>query len=165
MKDEAGNDDVRGAGIEPLLSVRRVDSSADLQTTWIGLQGRRGGLSISWTQHNHVSPSELVSKVHFGIRGGRSIGGKVGGKVVVWLLGASGLIGEGGANDLLHLAGMKINARSELHFACLYFVWAEQGVAVQSGAVSDACEVTHNPLDPDFFRSKQVKSLKFLSKF
>ena len=110
FKDPGGDDQLLRPLVKPEVGIVGSDAATQLQPAGIG--GERGGgrLGIAGTKHDHVAAFQAILPVHPGIeiRPVRRF-------IVGDRLPAG--IGQGGANNLHHLAVPQINAWAKPHSA------------------------------------------------
>src|SRR5205814_2004549 len=94
------------AGVQPTARIVGIDAAADLQSSGIGGQGlaRRG--FVAGSEHNDVASFETVALVKLRIERRGLFGDKIRAQ-------RRRIVAPGAADDLLHFAFVKIDARSE----------------------------------------------------
>ena len=103
----AGDDDVRGPGLNPCLGVVGVDTAADLHAARPSGESSPGSLVVAGAELDDVAAPQPVGPVALGEPGGAVLRDEV---------GAQGFpaVGEGAADDLFHPAVVEIDAGAEV---------------------------------------------------
>lgn len=102
-EDPGGDDEVAGAGVEPLFGIGNIDSAADLEAAGPRGKGFAGGGVVAGAEHDHVAAAEVVLAVEFGEPGGGAFGNEV-------RVEARAGVGESAADDLFDASFVKIDA-------------------------------------------------------